>query len=115
MATCPYCGATLAWGLVYTRPKEDEYRYGCLVPAIGALAGATVGQEGIPSRWLSRIWDWPRGVSFLRELGHRLSQTAEGQTEIGPVQCFWPGLLVRGVVFQVAMLLHIFRRLLPPY
>ena len=76
----------------------------------GAMAGAVVGEEGIPTDWIDGIADSPRGVPLIRELADRLAQ-GEGC----PVRYFWPAALLRNLLFLLIVLLHGFRRLLPPY
>ncbi len=76
----------------------------------GAMAGAVVGESGIPTDWIDGIADWPRSVSLLRKVANRL---AEGKD--GPVGYLWPATLPRNLIFLLIVLLHGFRRLLPPY
>lgn len=76
----------------------------------GAMAGSVVGEQGIPADWINGIADWPRGVPLLREVADRLAR-GEGS----PVGYFWPAALARNLLFLVIVLLHGFRRLLPPY
>jgi ADP-ribosylglycohydrolase len=81
----------------------------------GALAGAAVGVDGIPSRWLEGLAEWPRSVRYMSRLGGRLAILASGEDSPGPEPLFWPGLLPRNVLFLLAVLTHGFRRMLPPY
>jgi len=81
----------------------------------GALAGASVGEEGIPKPWLEGLADWPRSRGLLLQLGDRLAQQKLNGDPQEPVNYFWPGLLLRNLLFLVMVLLHGFRRLLPPY
>jgi ADP-ribosyl-[dinitrogen reductase] hydrolase len=74
-----------------------------------------VGEEGIPSEWICRLWDWPRTRRVLREIADRLAECASGENVRGPVRYFWPGVLPRNILFLVVVLAHGFRRLLPPY
>jgi len=76
----------------------------------GALAGAVVGERGIPGDWIDGICDWPRSVSLIRGVADRLAQ-GDG----GPVRYLWPATLPRNLIFLVMVLLHGLRRLLPPY
>jgi ADP-ribosyl-[dinitrogen reductase] hydrolase len=81
----------------------------------GSLCGLMVHEREIPHEWLSRIRDWPRSRSLLRRVGERLAeQNATGESS-APVSYFWPGLILRNVVFVLAVLAHVLRRLLPPY
>ena len=76
----------------------------------GALAGISVGPEGIPGTWRAGLVDWPHSLRYLRRLAAALADPAT------PVNtAFSPWLFMRGVVFTVLVLAHGFRRLLPPY
>lgn len=76
----------------------------------GALAGATVGVDGMPAEWLEELVDWPHSTSRLRDLANAL---VEPQYK-APTH-FSPWLFPRGIVFTLIVLLHGVRRLLPPY
>jgi len=75
----------------------------------GAIVGAGVGKEGIPGDWLTRLWDWPRGVHWIEDVARR-AITREGARFIAP----W-SLLARNFFFLLVVLAHGFRRLAPPY
>lgn len=78
----------------------------------GALVGATCGAAGIPVEWLKGVWEWPRSVTWMRQLTECLaSPSPEKKTPL----LFWPALGPRNALFFVLVLLHGFRRLLPPY
>jgi len=81
----------------------------------GALAGAVVGEMGIPGDWLKGIFDWPRGPKQLRKIADLLAQKSQQPTATSPVRYFWPGLVLRNAFFLSVVLLHGFRRLAPPY
>jgi ADP-ribosyl-[dinitrogen reductase] hydrolase len=82
---------------------------------VGALAGATVGVNAIPDKWLRGIVDWPRSVSLLCKVAERLDrQRAEGHA-LGSVPYLWPAVLPRNLLFLLVVLVHGFRRLFPPY
>lgn len=82
---------------------------------VGALAGASIGPGGIPQEWVDGLLEWPRTVSVLRKLAGQLSEQKMRDGPLGPVYYFWPGLIPRNLVFLAVVLLHGFRRLLPPY
>ncbi|MBL9133741.1 MAG: ADP-ribosylglycohydrolase family protein [Verrucomicrobiaceae bacterium] len=76
----------------------------------GGICGAEVGEAGIPSVWIADICDWPRSVAHIREVAAAMADSSK------PMPCvFWPLALLRNVVFLAIVLLHGFRRLLPPY
>ena len=81
----------------------------------GALAGATVGEAGIPEPWLRGIIDWPRSVRLLRTVADRLAQQLHAESCLGEVSYFWPAVLPRNFLFLLVVLFHGFRRLAPPY
>lgn len=75
----------------------------------GGIVGARVGREGIPSRWLGKIVEWPRSTKWIERLGEAL---AAG--EPAP-RYFVPAVPLRNLVFLAAVLAHGLRRLGPPY
>lgn len=79
----------------------------------GALAGAEVGERGIPPDWLEGIVDWPRSTAWLRVLGGRLARQVRQSAPLGPEPLFWPGIPIRNLVFIVVVLAHGFARLVP--
>ncbi len=82
---------------------------------VGALAGTMVGTAGIPAEWRSRIADWPHSLSLLETIANRLATVAITDQSAAPVRYFWPAIPLRNFVFLLIVLVHGFRRLLPPY
>jgi ADP-ribosylglycohydrolase len=82
---------------------------------VGALCGATGGAEAIPQEWLGHLRDWPRSVAFMRALGKRMADQTQSGHALGPVGWCWLGVIPRNVLFLNIVLIHGFRRLLPPY
>ena len=78
---------------------------------LGAITGAGGGKEVIPEEWLNNIWDWPISVKWLEELGRSL---VENNKNTGAKLNF-VGSFIRNIFFTVIVLLHGFRRLMPPY
>lgn len=82
---------------------------------VGGIVGSAVGKSGIPDEWLNGIVEWPRSVRWMQRLGRQLSDgNRNGETK-RPVRLPATGILIRNVLFLVIVLLHGFRRLLPPY
>jgi ADP-ribosyl-[dinitrogen reductase] hydrolase len=75
---------------------------------VGALAGASAGEAGIPPDWLA-IVDFPRSLGWIRDLAARLAGRA------GPLPMCWPAVPVRNALFAAIVLVTGLRRLLPPY
>lgn len=76
----------------------------------GGICGAEVGEEGIPCEWINGICDWPRSVQYIRHVAAALATDATKAPQVP-----WPLVLLRNVIFLAVVLLHGFRRLLPPY
>lgn len=76
----------------------------------GGIVGAEVGDRGIPKEWIGGICEWPRSVAHIRSLAEAL----EDGSKTLPRVC-WPFVMLRNLVFLAVVLLHGFRRLLPPY
>lgn len=82
---------------------------------VGAIAGARAGKAGIPAEWIDTLAEWPRTVAWMEVLAGRLAQCCREQrcgrgVWINPVP-----LLLRNAIFMLIVLMHGFRRLLPPY
>lgn len=71
----------------------------------GSIAGIAESPENFPQDWINGISDWPINPAFLRKLssGSKCYRT------------IWPLSLLRNLVFLTIVLVHGFRRLLPPY
>ena len=80
---------------------------------VGAMAGASVGRSGIPQSWVSGIMDWPRTPELLEKVGSRLAEQRNVGNALCAVRYFWPGILLRNLLFLIVVLLHGFRRLVP--
>lgn len=76
----------------------------------GAICGAETGEPGIPRAWIDGICDWPRSVNHIRRVAEAL---ASGNRHAP--QYFWPAVPLRNLFFLVIVILHGFRRMLPPY
>jgi len=81
---------------------------------LGGIAGAGVGPAGIPSEWREGIADFPRTLPWIERLAARLALPAADPRR-RPLPLFWPLIPVRNLFFLAIVLVHGFRRLLPPY
>jgi ADP-ribosylglycohydrolase len=82
---------------------------------VGAIAGAAVGRTGIPSELTSHLIEWPRSIALMTAVAERLDQQIQSGAPAGPVRYFWPALPLRNLFFLIIVLVHGFRRTLPPY
>ena len=76
---------------------------------VGALAGASLGPDSIPVEWRNDLRDWPLSLSRLDAAATALAESQR------VASIFWPFRCLRNVVFLFIILVHGFRRLLPPY
>jgi ADP-ribosylglycohydrolase len=87
---------------------------------VGALAGAVGGEKAIPDDWIDNIIDWPCSVNHIRETADRLARKQAGPDKTESLRehrkpWIWIGVPLRNLLFLMIVLLHGFRRLLPPY
>lgn len=82
---------------------------------VGGVIGASTGESGIPGDWLSNIREWPRSVSWMRRLSSQLSSTQSEHKTARPIPTNFLATIIRNAVFLAIVLMHGFRRLLPPY
>lgn len=81
----------------------------------GAIVGAAVGKQGIPTHWLEDLWDWPRGVAWMEDAARRAAQASARRARRGALQVSPLRILMRNAIFAMLVLGHGFRRLAPPY
>lgn len=82
---------------------------------VGGIVGVRVGKAGIPASWLAGVWEWPRTVRWLEELGSRLADAlADGRPRKAPSLRVYK-IFLRNLLFIAVILIHGLRRLLPPY
>jgi len=80
----------------------------------GGIAGAGLGEEGIPVRWRDSVTDWPINIPLLRRLAaHMTGQSSTRRFNALPYRM--PFIFCRNLFFFVIVLLHAARRLFPPY
>lgn len=82
---------------------------------VGAITGAEVGKPSIPLAMTNGILEWPRTVAVFEQISGKLAQQQGAGRAVGPVCYFWPGQMLRQLLFFVLVLIHGFRRLAPPY
>lgn len=82
---------------------------------LGGIIGASVGKDSIPIEWLQGLWEWPRTKEWIELLGKRLADVcSEGNAKLA-LPLPWLGILLRNMLFLIVVIVHGFRRLLPPY
>ena len=81
----------------------------------GAIVGAAVGTQGIPDEWLSALAEWPRTVNWMQRLAAQLAEVQALEMPQKPLGLAALPLLARNLLFTGVVLVHGFRRLLPPY
>lgn len=82
---------------------------------VGGIVGARVGLDGIPSEWLSGLFEWPRSVKWMILLSNRLTHVVEEGKTANLLPLPRIPTITRNILFLIIVLLHGFRRLLPPY
>ena len=86
-----------------------------LAAIAGAIVGAAVLETGIPSEWLRGMVEWPRTLRWMRQLGERVAEVSQERKAQRALWVSPISLLLRNLVFLLVVLVHGFRRMLPPY
>jgi ADP-ribosyl-[dinitrogen reductase] hydrolase len=82
----------------------------------GALLGVSLGDEKIPLSWQNQLKDYPRNLQLLRAIAEKLHHNINNNyTPTQAVKYSWWWLIPRNFIFLLIVLMHGFRRLLPPY
>lgn len=82
---------------------------------LGGIIGSAVGPAGIPEPWLNGILEWPAGIAWMRAAGACLADSLAGKKDLRVPEIWFLTTLPRNLLMLVIVLLHGFRRLLPPY
>jgi ADP-ribosylglycohydrolase len=82
---------------------------------VGGIVGSAVGKDGIPGEWLDTLWEWPRSVAWIERLGQALAESRTVGKGPRPPRLPIHGVLPRNLFFTAVVLVHGFRRMLPPY
>ncbi len=81
----------------------------------GALAGARLGKESVPNSLRGGLCEWPRNLHWIERLGRKLAQGVEAGTPQKGVPLNVFGILARNLLFNITVMGHVFRRMLPPF
>jgi len=82
---------------------------------LGSIIGSGVGKRGIPREWLDGLWEWPRTVRWMEQLGQKLAQCCYQGVKGRALRLPFYGILLRNAFFVLVVIAHVFRRLFPPY
>ena len=82
---------------------------------VGGIVGAGVRCDGIPDEWLGGLWEWPRSVRWMRNLGETLADALDGDRPAKSPTANPLAVIPRNLLFLTVVLFHGFRRLAPPY
>jgi ADP-ribosylglycohydrolase len=82
---------------------------------VGGIVGTATGESGIPDEWISSVCEWPRSIRWMHRLACQLSESLNDSKPQKPLTLNFVAVLLRNIIFLVVVLVHGFRRLLPPY
>lgn len=103
----------------YPKAIEEMVRAGgdadTTAAILGGIIGAAVGKDGIPLEWRAGIWEWPRTIFWMEDLAKRMAEAVATKSQLTALPLFWPGLIPRNLLFALTVIVHGFRRMLPPY
>lgn len=82
---------------------------------VGGMVGSGCGRNGIPEVWINNMMEWPRSISWMTRLANTLAESSDDPQSTRPLFLNIPAVLLRNMIFMCWVLMHGFRRLLPPY
>lgn len=82
---------------------------------VGGILGAGTSVDAIPQDWLNGLCEWPRSVTWMRELSMQLAESIEGDVPKKAPALLFPVVLLRNLFFLIVVLMHAARRVFPPY
>lgn len=78
---------------------------------LGGIIGASVGKSGIPQEWLNNLWEYPRSVNWLENLGKRLDRVLVSNKVESALPLSIYALVLRNFLFLLIVIFHGFYRL----
>jgi len=81
----------------------------------GAVAGAGTGPGAIPPEWLRALAEWPHTVQWMEQLAQSLAAERSNYASPRPLPHLPSSWGCATCFFLAVVLLHGFRRMLPPY
>ncbi len=82
---------------------------------LGGVLGAHLGIDAIPADWRGDLWEWPNTPRSMENLARDLTKSLDEGEVLVPPRLILPWQLARNVFFVSVVLVHAFRRMLPPY
>jgi ADP-ribosylglycohydrolase len=80
----------------------------------GAIVGAGVGASNIPESLVNGLFEWPMTIKRINEIAENASKSVENWPKSAKSSPFL-AVFARNGLFTITVLIHGFRRLLPPY
>lgn len=59
---------------------------------VGGIIGSSIGRSGIPSEWLSQMWEWPRTAAWMEHLATAWQPPESARHEASRPACQSPAL-----------------------
>ncbi len=82
---------------------------------VGAVVGTGAGRAGVPPEWLGRVCEWPRSVGWMGRLAASTADAVSTGKPTRPPRVVPFAGFARNLGFLGVVLVHVARRVLPPY
>lgn len=82
---------------------------------VGGIIGASVGADGIPKHLQDNLLETPRNLNWMKRLAHQTAEVIATGKSQKPISVNLFAVFMRNLFFMTIVVLHLLRRLLPPY
>jgi ADP-ribosylglycohydrolase len=82
---------------------------------VGGIVGSSLTADELPPQLLAGLGEWPRTVGWMQRLAAQLADVRTTQRGLRPLRLPLLAVAARNAWFLAVVLVHGFRRLLPPY
>lgn len=82
---------------------------------LGAIIGARIGNNKIPQKYKDDLLEFPRSVNWMIKLSERLSAVCLTENKMRSLYAYPIITFVRNIFFMIIVIIHVIRRMLPPY
>lgn len=82
---------------------------------LGAIIGSKIGGDTIPQKFKDNLFELPRNINWIKKVSKRLSEVCLTDNKQHSIYASPSITFLRNIFFMIIVIIHIIRRMLPPY